>query len=42
MALTNEDRKEIKKMIAEEMKKLLPDFLGRSLVQLRKFFISNI
>lgn len=53
MALSNEDRQEIKKMITEdradmkavireEFKKLIPEFFGRSLEQLRAFLISNI
>jgi hypothetical protein len=53
MALSNEDKAEIRKMISEdkadmkktireEIKKVIPDIFGRSLEQLRAFFISNI
>lgn len=53
MALTNEDRQEIRRMIEadrkdlktvirEEFKKLIPESFGRSMEQLRAFFISQI
>lgn len=53
MALSNEDRNEIKRMIEsdrkdlktmirEEFKKLIPDTFGKSLEQIRAYFISNI
>lgn len=53
MALSNEDKNEIKRMIEadrkdqkefvrKEFKKLVPQFFGRSMEQLRAFFISNI
>lgn len=53
MALSNEDKAEIRKMISqdktdmkttvqEEIKKVIPEIFGRSLEQLRSYFISNI
>lgn len=42
MALSNEDKQEVKKMIREEFKKLIPEFFSRSLEQLRSYFVSNI
>lgn len=35
-------RAEIKKMIRDEVAKLIPEFLGRSLVQLKAFFTKTI
>lgn len=53
MALSNEDKNEIRRMIEsdrkdlktvvrEEFKKLIPEFFGKSLQQIRSYFISNI
>jgi hypothetical protein len=39
----NEAQKdEIRKLIREEFMKLIPEFFGKTLVQLKRFFISNI
>jgi hypothetical protein len=40
--MDNDMKAEIRKMIREEFKKLIPEFFGRSLVQLKRFFFSNI
>jgi len=40
--MNNELRQEIKKMIRQEFMKLIPEFFGRSLVQLKNFFTNNI
>lgn len=42
MALTEEDKKEILKMIREETPKVIESLFSRTLRQLREFFISNI
>ena len=53
MALSNEDKAEIRKMIREdrsellktvreELKRMIPEMFGRSMEQLRAFFISSI
>lgn len=40
--MNEEQKREIRKMIREEFKKLIPEFFGRTLVQLKNFFINNI
>jgi len=35
-------KKEVRAMIREEFKKLIPEFFGKTLSQLRNFFISQI
>lgn len=54
MALSNEDRQEIERMIKQNqpqvdeesvrkmLRKLIPEFFGKSLAQIRAYFISNI
>jgi|TARA_R110000851_G_scaffold29_6_gene122 hypothetical protein len=40
--MTTEEKNEIKAIIREEFKKLVPEFFGKTLNQLRNFFISTI
>lgn len=35
-------KQEIKNLIREELKLLIPDFFGRSLLQIKNFFINQI
>ena len=35
-------KQEIKNLIKEELRKLIPEFFGRSLVQIKNFFINEI
>lgn len=39
----NEDQeKRVRQIIREELVKLIPEFFGRSILQIKQFFISNI
>jgi recombinational DNA repair protein (RecF pathway) len=40
--MTEDQKKEIRKMIQQELKRFLPELLGKSLVQIKQFFIKNI
>lgn len=42
MTFTPEQKLEIDNMVKEAMKKELPNLFGRSLVQLKEYFITNI
>ncbi len=36
------DKNEIRKMIREEIRTYIPELFGKTMVQLRAFFLSNI
>lgn len=40
--MDEETKKEIRKMIRQEILKILPEIFGRSLLQIKQFFTSNI
>lgn len=40
--MNEQQKKEVRKIVREEMKKFLPELLGRSLVQIKNFFINTI
>lgn len=42
MTFTPEERIELEKMVKESVKRELPELLGRSLVQIKEYFLKNI
>lgn len=38
----DEMRKEVRQMIREELPKLIPELFGRTMLQIKEFFIKNI